>query len=116
MLGFLEPCSDLNCRVGQAFLRRNPPADVAIEAQLVGFAKGSTHPTSYSSSSAFSSSDFSPFSLAGLSAVPRMSPSVAPESEEPYWAIASFSSATSSALMDTVILWLRRANRENHAS
>ena len=30
-----------------------------------------------------------------------MSPSVAPESEEPYWAIASFSSAISSALIDT---------------
>src|SRR5215470_17314398 len=45
------------------------------------------------------------FSVARLSAVPRISPSVAPESEEPYWAIASFSSATSSALMETVTLW-----------
>src|ERR1700719_3492439 len=44
------------------------------------------------------------FSVARLSAVPRMSPSVAPESEEPYWAIASFSSATSSALIETVTL------------
>ncbi len=34
-----------------------------------------------------------------------MSPSVAPESEEPYCAIASFSSATSSALIETVTLW-----------
>ena len=33
-----------------------------------------------------------------------MSPSVAPESEEPYWAIASFSSATSSALIETLHL------------
>ena len=33
-----------------------------------------------------------------------MSPSVAPESDEPYCAIASFSSATSSALMETVDL------------
>src|SRR5229473_6843882 len=32
---------------------------------------------------------YSFFSVARLSAVPRMSPSVAPESEEPYWAIAS---------------------------
>src|SRR5674536_33172 len=39
-----------------------------------------------------------------LSAVPRMSPSVAPESEEPYCAMASFSSATSSALIDTCTL------------
>ncbi len=33
-----------------------------------------------------------------------MSPKVAPESDEPYWAIASFSSATSSALIETVTL------------
>src|ERR1700751_3305140 len=39
-----------------------------------------------------------------LSAVPRMSPSVAPESEEPYCAMASFSSATSSALIETCTL------------
>src|SRR6516162_6072274 len=51
-----------------------------------------------------------------LSAVPRMSPSVAPESEEPYWAMASFSSATSSALMETCTLraflsnWITRAS------
>jgi len=32
-----------------------------------------------------------------------MSPSEAPESADPYWAIASFSSATSSALIDTAI-------------
>src|SRR3569623_566717 len=50
-----------------------------------------------------------------LSAVPRMSPSVAPESEEPYCAMASFSSATSSALIDTWPLraflshWITRA-------
>ena len=47
---------------------------------------------------------YSFFSVARLSAVPRMSPSVAPESDDPYWAIASFSSATSSALIDTVTL------------
>src|SRR5467141_1357966 len=47
---------------------------------------------------------------ARLRAVPRMSPSVAPESEEPYWAIASFSSATSSALIETCTLWVRRSN------
>src|SRR3954451_13031998 len=51
-----------------------------------------------------------------LSAVPRMSPSVAPESEEPYCAMASFSSATSSALIDTWTLraflsnWITRAS------
>ena len=39
-----------------------------------------------------------------------MSPSEAPESEEPNWAIASFSSATSSALIDNVT---RRALRSN---
>src|SRR5216684_9334114 len=43
-------------------------------------------------------------SLRCLSAVPRMSPSVAPESEEPYCAMASFSSATSSALIETCTL------------
>src|SRR5262249_58701285 len=48
------------------------------------------------------------FSVARLSAVPRMSPGVAPESVEPYWAIASFSSATSSALIETCTLWVRR--------
>src|SRR3569833_3119934 len=51
-----------------------------------------------------------------LSAVPRMSPRVAPESEEPYCAMASFSSATSSALIDTWTLraflsnWITRAS------
>src|ERR1700704_2994547 len=51
-----------------------------------------------------------------LSAVPRMSPSVAPESEEPYCAMASFSSATSSALIETCTLraflsnWITRAS------
>src|SRR5207244_5709334 len=51
-----------------------------------------------------------------LSAVPRMSPKVAPESEEPYCAIASFSSATSSALIETCTLraflsnWITRAS------
>src|SRR5208337_4040172 len=39
-----------------------------------------------------------------------MSPSEAPESAEPYCAIASFSSATSSALMETAILRARRSN------
>ena len=39
-----------------------------------------------------------------FSAAPRMSPSEAPESVEPYWATASFSSAISSALIDTVSL------------
>ncbi len=39
-----------------------------------------------------------------------MSPNVAPESEEPYCAIASFSSATSSALIETCTLWVRRSN------
>ena len=41
------------------------------------------------------------FCSRALSAAPRMSPSEAPESAEPYCAIASFSSATSSALIDT---------------
>src|SRR5207253_6674236 len=51
-----------------------------------------------------------------LSAVPRISPSVAPESEEPYCAMASFSSATSSALIETCTLraflsyWITRAS------
>src|SRR5579864_8476240 len=61
----------------------------------------------------------SPFSLSSplrLSAVPRMSPSVAPESEEPYCAIASFSSATSSALIETCTLWVRRSNWMTRAS
>ena len=35
-----------------------------------------------------------------------MSPSEAPESDEPYWATAAFSSAISSALIETVILRL----------
>ena len=39
-----------------------------------------------------------------FSAAPRMSPSEAPESVEPYWATASFSSAISSALIDTCSL------------
>src|SRR5215510_10914197 len=56
------------------------------------------------------------FSVARLSAVPRMSPSVAPESVEPYWAIASFSSATSSALIETCTLWVRRSNWVTRAS
>src|SRR6185312_8479385 len=51
-----------------------------------------------------------------FSAVPRMSPSVAPESDEPYCAMASFSSATSSALIETCTLraflsnWITRAS------
>src|SRR5205823_10762310 len=51
-----------------------------------------------------------------LSAVPRISPSVAPESEEPYCAMASFSSATSSALIETCTLraflsnWITRSS------
>src|SRR5262249_30955767 len=48
------------------------------------------------------SSPSSPLAL--LSAAPRMSPSEAPESVEPYWATASFSSAISSALIDTPTL------------
>src|SRR5690606_24975180 len=39
-----------------------------------------------------------------FSAAPRISPSDAPESVEPYCATASFSSAISSALIDTVTL------------
>src|ERR1700733_7272174 len=55
-------------------------------------------------------------SLRCFSAVPRISPSVAPESEEPYCAMASFSSATSSALIETCTLraflsnWITRAS------
>src|SRR5262249_35087895 len=41
------------------------------------------------------------FSVARLSAVPRMSPSVAPESVEPYWATASSTFAPSSPLNET---------------
>src|SRR5262249_25837076 len=70
------------------------------------------HLPRYSSSSFFSAG----FSVARLSAVPRMSPSVAPESEEPYWAIASFSSATSSALIEACTLWERRSNWMTRAS
>src|SRR5262249_44171732 len=55
------------------------------------------------------SSVLSAFSPARLSAVPRMSPRVAPESEEPYCAIASFSSCTSSALIETETLRARRS-------
>ena len=51
-----------------------------------------------------------------FSAAPRMSPSEAPELAEPYWAIASFSSATSSALMETAILRARRSNWVMRAS
>src|SRR5690606_23387518 len=56
------------------------------------------------------------FSSWRLSAAPRMSPSEAPESVEPYWATASFSSAISSALIDTVTRpdflssWVMRAS------
>src|SRR4029077_16332242 len=67
----------------------------------------------------YSSESSSPFSFSSplrLSAVPRMSPSVAPESEEPYCAIASFSSATSSALIETCTLWVRRSNWMTRAS
>jgi hypothetical protein len=39
-----------------------------------------------------------------LSAAPKMSPSEAPLSVEPYWATASFSSAISSALIETCSL------------
>ncbi len=45
-----------------------------------------------------------------LRAAPRISPSEAPESEDPYWAMASFSSATSSALIDTATLRVLRSN------
>jgi hypothetical protein len=45
-----------------------------------------------------------------------MSPSEAPESAEPYWAIASFSSATSSALIEMATLRARRSNWTTHAS
>src|SRR5690606_34280677 len=80
------------------------------------------------SSSAASPSSPSPASLSSLSAAacasfcarfsaaPRISPSEAPESVEPYWATASFSSAISSALIETVILrvflsnWVTRAS------
>src|SRR5690242_5494802 len=48
----------------------------------------------------------SPLALALDRAAPRMSPSEAPESEEPYWATAAFSSAISSALIET---WILRA-------
>ena len=51
-----------------------------------------------------------------FSAVPRMSPSVAPESADPYCAMASFSSAISSALIDTCTLWARRSNSVTRAS
>ena len=57
------------------------------------------------------SASYSPFSSGGASSVccffsaaPRMSPSEAPELVEPYWATASFSSAISSALIDSAIL------------
>ena len=49
-----------------------------------------------------SSSSSSPFAL--FRAAPRISPSEAPESVEPYWATASFSSAISSALIETETL------------
>ena len=49
----------------------------------------------------YSSSERFPFRAA-----PRMSPSEAPESEEPYWATASFSSEISRALMESEILRL----------
>src|SRR6185437_12896661 len=52
---------------------------------------------------------YSFFSVPRLSALPRMSPNVAPESEEPYCATASFSSAISSAFTETVILRERRS-------
>ena len=45
-----------------------------------------------------------------------MSPSEAPESAEPYWAMASFSSAISSALIDTETLRALRSNRVMRAS
>src|SRR6185437_3390054 len=51
-----------------------------------------------------------------LSAAPRMSPSEAPESAEPYCASASFSSATSSALIETPTLWVLRSNWVTRAS
>src|SRR6188474_3067612 len=53
---------------------------------------------------------------ARLSAVPRISPKVAPESEEPYWAMASFSSAISSALIETEISRVLRSNWVTRAS
>src|SRR6516162_3932671 len=67
----------------------------------------------------YSASSLSPVSLSSplrLSAVPRMSPKVAPESDEPYWAIASFSSATSSALIETDTRRERRSNWVTRAS
>ena len=57
-------------------------------------------------SSAACSSLASASFLALLSAAPRMSPSEAPESDEPYCATAAFSSAISSALIETVTLRL----------
>src|SRR6516165_11977374 len=67
----------------------------------------------------YSASSLSPVSLSSplrLSAVPRMSPKVAPESDEPYCAIASFSSATSSALIETDTRRERRSNWVTRAS
>src|SRR6202011_3497786 len=54
--------------------------------------------------------------VGGFGGGPGMSPRVAPESEEPYCAMASFSSATSSALIETCTLraflsnWITRAS------
>ena len=83
----------------QIGIERHAQVPLLVQRNLRSRFRGDVQPTPYS----FSSSSSLSLSLR-FKAVPRMSPSVAPELDEPYCAIASFSSATSSALMDTVTL------------
>src|ERR1700733_8420871 len=85
------------------------PHAAAVDDQVGIERHGLASSALYSSASSLSSS-------LRLSAVPRISPSVAPESEEPYCAIASFSSATSSALIETETRRVRRSKRVTRAS
>ena len=96
--------------------RRSCPAGRSAAAAMAAAASTKSLVSVSSGRLELVASSSSAASRARLSAVPRMSPSVAPESEEPYWAIASFSSATSSALIETCTLWARRSNWMTRAS